>query len=216
VTPPRELAPILDDLIAWLLRLRDEPSVAAEILAPLVSDLLPRLAERLGELGSVLEGLDELSPDQAPEPPPPEGTEFVTARTRLDRPSGCQERQCIGPVVGRRGGCVGEGAVSLGWQPENEELFAPKRQSYQARCRACDALRTQPKGLRKARRQSGLRRLGRLADQCRRERATSVLVVGELRRLDIGFFEELRGGLWKLIEELDAKEPQGGLFGELR
>ena len=141
----------LEETLAWLDHLQSSTEPEPRELLIFGREVLPRFARLLPELVEAVND-DEAEAGDAPpatrgrEAPGPAAVELISARVRRAADRDETERQCIGPVVGRLGGCAGRGAATDGWQPESAENFASKRGSrVQARCKACDGLRMRPK-----------------------------------------------------------------------
>lgn len=195
----------LEETLAWLDHLQSSTEPEPRELLIFGREVLPRFARLLPELVEAVND-DEAEAGDAPpatrgrEAPGPAAVELISARVRRAADRDETERQCIGPVVGRLGGCAGRGAATDGWQPESAENFASKRGSrVQARCKACDGLRMRPKPAAATRRSAGARHWCELAEQVaglddpRRLRA-------ELVRLSPAWLEDLRRDWWARLE----------------
>ncbi|MDF1664312.1 MAG: hypothetical protein P1V97_21275 [Planctomycetota bacterium] len=208
---------VLEEVLTWLefLQETDDPVqrdwrlFTGEIL-PKFTSLLPDLISALNEASSspidgeplLFSGMT-IEAQNLPKTKIP--YEMISARIRRRPGTDIRERQCIGPIIGERGRCVGRGAATAGWQLESPENFARKRNNFQARCKACDTLRTQGRQLKLTRRSAAARHWLEV-----RERAEEIDLAGEqwtefrreLLGLSLTFLEELRSDWWNTLQHL--------------
>lgn len=214
---------VLEEALTWLeylqesedLNKRDWMLFTGEIL-PKFTSLLPDLISALNEASSSpIDGEPLLFSGMNIEfqalPVTKIPYEMISARIRKRPGTDIRERQCIGPIVGERGRCVGRGAATAGWQLESPDNFARKRNNFQARCKACDTLRTQGRQFKLTRRSAAARHWLESA-----ERAQETDLTGDkwsdfrrdLLSLSLTFLEELRADWWNTLQHLAHRLTQ--------
>jgi hypothetical protein len=204
---------LIEEAIAWLEYLEEtgKPSdrdwlIFSKEVLPRFTNILPDFISALNQASSdPLDGEPSrfrgLSIEKHRVPKSKISYELISARIRRLPGSELRQRQCIGPIVGERGHCVGKGAATAGWQSESPENFARKRNNFQARCKACDTLRTQGRQFKLTRRSSAARHWLEIAERSATENASITLQAAFLD-LSISFLEELRNDWWTTLQHL--------------
>lgn len=212
-------------MLAWLeyIQVTEEPSDRDLLI--LTRDVFRRFAAMLPDLISALNAVDSetvhnehdglLGPSiKAPVPRPIEPEyEILSARVRRHPHRDKRERQCIGPVIGRRGSCLGKGAATNGWQDESADNFSRKRNHFQARCKACDGLRIQGRQLTILRRASAARQWKDISSKAQ-DWDSPRDQLDEIRKLSLSFLEDLRDEWWQAMHRqalrlLEIRGDQG-------
>jgi hypothetical protein len=207
---------ILEEVLSWLEYLKEAENPSERHWLIFTSDVIPRFIKLLPDL---ISALNEASSDPLEGEPrrfvgmnienlgaPKSKIQYdmISARIRCLSGSEIRERQCIGPIVGERGRCVGRGAATAGWQLESPEHFARKRNNFQARCKACDALRTQGRQFQLTRRSAAARYWLEMSQKI--QAADRPLEPkkrrGELLGLSLSFLEELRSDWWSTLQHM--------------
>lgn len=185
----------LEEVTAWLEHFEDREAIEERELLVFTGEVMPRFSEVLPDL---VETLNEHAGENVRAAFDLERYELISARVRRPLSSERRERQCIGPVIGAPGSCVGKGAATDGWQLESPDHFSRKREVFQARCKACDTLRSHGRQLAVARRAAAARHWRELtARAASLERAE---LEDEVRALSRAFLEELREDWWRILE----------------
>ena len=200
----------LEELCCWLEHLQSQSTPTERSVLVFGSEVLPRavplFTELIGALGEHEEralSTTRRDPDRhASATPLWTGLgryDYLSARIRQALGSEHRERQCIGPAIGAQVTCVGRGAATDGWQPEQGEYFSRKRTQFQARCKACDTLRWQARQLKLTRRGALIEHYRKLREQPTSATASSAQLE-RYRSLSIGALEELRADWWRCLE----------------